>query len=115
MFCIPIEKKPETCVNCIAHDYESWPKGQMEPGVICNVTGDMSTNICPAERNCPIVPMPDVEGLKAERDLYRGLIDEIILDDCSSPERDCLGSEVSCQACWCIYLESKLKESEELK
>lgn len=91
MFCIPIEKD-----------------------VSCGECPIVKTCTCVLGDTCPIVEMPDVEALKAERDLYRGLIDEIISAsaDCPPGTKYCHDADAVCTKCWREYLEAKLKESE---
>ena len=98
-FCLPIEKKPMCCGDC-----------EYQKRYECVITGKALKELLQISADCPIIPMPDVEALKAERDLYKGLIEKFLSDDCSPPDITC--SDADCDECWRVYLESKLSESE---
>ena len=104
-FCIPIEKKPERCGEC-AHlhfcgEYDEWYCVILKEFRFCGV------KFIP---NCPVVPMPDVEGLIKK-------IATILNDTRACPhfgDNGCFRNHsLSCDECWREYLESKLKERED--
>ena len=113
MFCIPIEKKPESCgmckLNCWSDSHNNEYCYQLDKEL-----PDSSVIEDFIDPDCPIVEMPDVEGiLKMAIDTIMDIVD----DECGRIESvNCMPSERTtkrCKQCWREYLEAKLKESEE--
>lgn len=102
-YCLPIEKKPMCCGDC-----------EYQKRYECVITGKALKELLQISPDCPIVPMPDVEGLKRKLAVYEEAFEFVVSNSCP-PHEICIAHETrndDCEPCYREYLESKLKESD---
>ncbi len=107
-FCIPIEK-PEGCWDC---KHCGW--SYVHDSEYCDQLNKSLSDTDAIDPDCPIVPMPDVEGLKRKLAVYEEAFEFVVSNSCP-PHEICIAHETrndDCEPCYREYLESKLKESD---